>query len=159
MHVAIETVGKRKACKILLDPRQSIPSTFCSMDKTTKVFVISACSVVIAGGAISGGIVATSVFGPPLRCFAGHIQSKFSKNPDTGLTSMDYEVFRTDVKNGKIAGVRISLDRGTAQVIEKDGGRFFVRLAPDKDLLKLLTDNSVDIAVQPNRVIAEACNF
>jgi len=45
----------------------------------------------------------------------------------------------------------ISPDRGTAQVVENDGRRAVVNLAPDKDLLKLLTDHNVDIAVQPSR--------
>ncbi len=45
----------------------------------------------------------------------------------------------------------ISPDRGTAQVVENDGRRAVVNLAPDKDLLKLLTDHDVDIAVQPSR--------
>jgi cell division protease FtsH len=47
--------------------------------------------------------------------------------------------------------VLISPDRGTAQVVENDGRRAVVNLAPDKDLLKLLTDHNVDIAVQPSR--------
>jgi cell division protease FtsH len=36
-------------------------------------------------------------------------------------------------------------------VVESDGRRAEVNLAPDKDLLKILTDNKVDIAVQPTR--------
>jgi cell division protease FtsH len=47
--------------------------------------------------------------------------------------------------------VLISPDRGTAQVVENDGRRAEVNLAPDKDLLKLLTEHNVDIAVQPTR--------
>jgi cell division protease FtsH len=47
--------------------------------------------------------------------------------------------------------VLIAPDRGTAQVVENDGRRAVVNLAPDKDLLKLLTDHNVDIAVQPSR--------
>ena len=129
------------------------------MDKTTKTFVIAACSVVIAGGAVGGGIVATSVLGPPLRCFAAHVQTKFGKNPHSGFASMDYEVFRTDVEQHKVAQVLLSPDRGTAQVVKVDGSRFSVKLAADKDLLTLLTVNNVDIAVQPNRLIANACNF
>ena len=129
------------------------------MDKTTKAFVIAACSVVIAVGAVGGAIVATSVLGPPLRCFAGHMQSKFGQNPDSGVAYMDYEVFRADVQQQKVARVLVSPDRGTAQVIKTDGRRFSVRLDPDKELLQLLTENDVDIAVRPNRIIAEACNF
>ena len=36
-------------------------------------------------------------------------------------------------------------------MVENDGRRAVVNLAPDKDLLKLLTDHNVDIAVQPSR--------
>jgi cell division protease FtsH len=50
-----------------------------------------------------------------------------------------------------VSRVLISPDRGTAQVVENDGRRAVVNLAPDKDLLKLLTDHNVDIAVQPSR--------
>jgi cell division protease FtsH len=35
-------------------------------------------------------------------------------------------------------------------VVQNDGQRAVVNLAPDKDLLKLLTDHNVDIAVQPS---------
>ena len=45
----------------------------------------------------------------------------------------------------------LSPDRGTAQIVETDGRRAEVNLAPDKDLLKMLTDHNVDIAVQPSR--------
>ena len=37
----------------------------------------------------------------------------------------------------------------TAQIVESDGNRALVNLAPDQELLQLLTDNDVDIAVQP----------
>jgi cell division protease FtsH len=47
--------------------------------------------------------------------------------------------------------VLISPDRGTAQVVENSGQRAVVNLAPDKDLLKILTEHNVDIAVQPSR--------
>jgi cell division protease FtsH len=36
-------------------------------------------------------------------------------------------------------------------VVENSGQRAVVNLAPDKDLLKILTDHNVDIAVQPSR--------
>ena len=41
--------------------------------------------------------------------------------------------------------------RSWAQIVETDGRRAEVNLAPDKDLLKMLTDHNVDIAVQPSR--------
>ena len=43
--------------------------------------------------------------------------------------------------------VLLSPDSGTAQIVENDGSRSEVNLAPDKDLLKILTENDVDIAV------------
>jgi cell division protease FtsH len=45
----------------------------------------------------------------------------------------------------------IAPDRGTAQVVENNGQRAVVNLAPDKDLLKLLESHKVDIAVEPSR--------
>jgi cell division protease FtsH len=55
------------------------------------------------------------------------------------------------VQDNEVSRVLIAPDRGTAQVVENDGRRAVVNLAPDKDLLKLLTDHNVDIAVQPSR--------
>ena len=45
----------------------------------------------------------------------------------------------------------IAPDQGTAQVVENDGRRAQVNLAPDRELLGLLTQHNVDIAVQPSR--------
>jgi cell division protease FtsH len=55
------------------------------------------------------------------------------------------------VQANEVTRVLISPDRGTAQVVESDGRRAVVNLAPDQDLLKLLSDHDVDIAVQPSR--------
>ena len=52
----------------------------------------------------------------------------------------------------EISRVLISPDNATAQVIREDGVRYEVNLAPDKDLLKILTENNVDIAVTPTRI-------
>jgi cell division protease FtsH len=65
--------------------------------------------------------------------------------------SLRYSDFVEAVQGNQISRVVISPDRGTAQVVENDGNRAVVNLAPDKDLLKLLTDHDVDIAVQPSR--------
>jgi len=62
-----------------------------------------------------------------------------------------YSDFIEAVQANQISRVLISPDRGTALVVESDGRRAEVNLAPDKDLLKILTDNKVDIAVQPTR--------
>jgi cell division protease FtsH len=72
-------------------------------------------------------------------------------NPTDTARTLRYSDFVEAVQANEIARVQISPDRGTAQVVENDGKRATVNLAPDKDLLKLLTDHNVDIAVQPNR--------
>jgi len=64
---------------------------------------------------------------------------------------MRYSDFVEAVEENQISRVLISPDRGTAQVVENDGRRAQVNLAPDKELLGLLTQHDVDIAVQPTR--------
>merc|ERR1712216_1052539 len=54
-------------------------------------------------------------------------------------------------KDDQISRVLIAPDQGTAQVVENDGRRAQVNLAPDRELLGLLTEHNVDIAVQPSR--------
>ena len=72
-------------------------------------------------------------------------------NPANAPRTLRYSDFVEAVQGNEISRVLISPDRGTAQVVENDGRRAVVNLAPDKDLLKLLTDHNVDIAVQPSR--------
>ncbi len=60
-----------------------------------------------------------------------------------------YSDFIEAVEENQISRVFISPDNGTAKIIENDGSRAEVTLAPDKDLLQILTDNNVDVAVQP----------
>jgi len=72
-------------------------------------------------------------------------------DPANAPRNLRYSDFIEAVQDKQIARVLISPDRGTAQVVENDGNRAVVNLAPDKDLLKLLSDNNVDIAVQPSR--------
>lgn len=81
------------------------------------------------------------------------VGSAFLGRPDQANAprSLRYSDFVEAVQENQISRVLISPDRGTAQVVENDGNRAVVNLAPDKDLLKLLTEHNVDIAVQPNR--------
>ncbi len=72
-------------------------------------------------------------------------------NPQPEARSLRYSDFVERVQEDQISRVLLSPDRGTAQIVETDGRRAEVNLAPDKDLLKLLTDHNVDIAVQPSR--------
>ncbi len=75
----------------------------------------------------------------------------FLDKPNTSRESktLRYSEFIEAVQDNQVSRVFISPDNGTAQIIENDGGRAEVNLAPDKDLLQILTDNDVDIAVQP----------
>ncbi|MEJ6657460.1 MAG: ATP-dependent zinc metalloprotease FtsH, partial [Synechococcus sp. ChSW.bin.154] len=65
--------------------------------------------------------------------------------------TLRYSDFVESVQEDQVSRVLLSPDRGTAQIVETDGRRAEVNLAPDKDLLKMLTDHNVDIAVQPSR--------
>jgi cell division protease FtsH len=72
-------------------------------------------------------------------------------DPANAPRTLRYSDFVEAVQANEISRVLISPDRGTAQVVENNGQRAVVNLAPDKDLLKILTDHNVDIAVQPSR--------
>ncbi len=72
-------------------------------------------------------------------------------NPATASRTLRYSDFIEAVQDNQVSRVLISPDRASAQVVESDGSRAQVNLAPDKDLLKLLTEYNVDIAVQPTR--------
>ena len=73
-------------------------------------------------------------------------------NTENATKTLRYSDFIEAVQDKEVSRVLISPDNGTAQVVENDGSRSEVNLAPDKDLLKILTDNDVDIAVQPTRL-------
>tara|TARA_B100000700_G_C14536795_1_gene620091 strand:- start:36 stop:407 length:372 start_codon:yes stop_codon:yes gene_type:complete len=68
---------------------------------------------------------------------------------NNSLRIIRYSEFVEAIQDKEIKRVLISPEKGTAQVVKNDGTRVFVNLAPDKGLLQLLTDNEVDIAVQP----------
>ncbi len=72
-------------------------------------------------------------------------------DPAKSTRTLRYSDFVEAVQDNQISRVLLSPDKGTAQVVEADGGRALVNLAPDNDLLTLLTNNNVDIAVQPTR--------
>ena len=79
--------------------------------------------------------------------------SVFDKpNTENTTKTLRYSDFIEAVQDKEISRVLISPDNGTAQVVENDGSRSLVNLAPDKDLLKILTENDVDIAVQPTKL-------
>ncbi len=70
-------------------------------------------------------------------------------NQSEGPSTLRYSDFIEAVQDKQVSRVFLSPDNETAQIIENDGSRAEVNLAPDQDLLQLLTENDVDIAVQP----------
>ncbi|MEB3360804.1 MAG: ATP-dependent zinc metalloprotease FtsH3 [Synechococcaceae cyanobacterium] len=72
-------------------------------------------------------------------------------NPANAPRTLRYSDFVEAVQSNDVSRVQLSPDRATAQVVQNDGRRAVVNLAPDKDLLKLLTDHNVDIVVNPSR--------
>ena len=79
--------------------------------------------------------------------------SVFDKpNTENATKTLRYSDFIEAVEDNEVSRVLLSPDTGTAQVVENDGSRSEVNLAPDKDLLKILTDNDVDIAVKPTKL-------
>jgi len=79
--------------------------------------------------------------------------SVFDKpSTENATKTLRYSDFIEAVQDKEISRVLISPDNATAQVVENDGSRSEVNLAPDKDLLKILTENNVDIAVTPTKL-------
>jgi len=80
------------------------------------------------------------------------VGSAFFDKPTSTKASrtLRYSDFIEAVQEKQVSRVLISPDKGTAQIVESDGNRALVNLAPDQELLQLLTDNQVDIAVQPS---------
>jgi len=79
--------------------------------------------------------------------------SVFDKpSTESSTKTLRYSDFIEAVQDKEISRVLISPDNATAQVVENDGSRSEVNLAPDKDLLKILTENNVDIAVTPTKL-------
>ena len=79
------------------------------------------------------------------------VGSAFLDQPDTSKASksLRYSDFLEAVEENQVSRVLISADQESAQIVENDGSRSLVNLAPDKELLELLTQHNVDIAVQP----------
>ncbi len=81
------------------------------------------------------------------------VGTAFLDRPNTSqrIETLRYSDFIEAVQENQVSRVLISPDNSTAQIIETDGTRAEVNLAPDKDLLQLLTEHDVDIAVQPTQ--------
>jgi cell division protease FtsH len=70
------------------------------------------------------------------------------KQPQTRET-WAYSKLIDEVQNNKIETVKISADRTRAQVINSEGTPILVNLPNDPELIDILSDNGVDIAVLP----------
>ena len=67
--------------------------------------------------------------------------SVFDKpSTESSTKTLRYSDFIEAVQDKEISRVLISPDNATAQVVENDGSRSEVNLAPDKDLLKIRTE-------------------
>ncbi|TAD79146.1 MAG: ATP-dependent metallopeptidase FtsH/Yme1/Tma family protein [Oscillatoriales cyanobacterium] len=72
----------------------------------------------------------------------------FDRQPQTRET-WRYSQFVQEVQSKKVDRVRISADRSRALATTQDGSTVLVNLPNDPEIINILTDNSVDISVQP----------
>ena len=70
------------------------------------------------------------------------------KQPQTSQT-WPYSRLIDEVQNNKVETVKISADRTQAQVIDREGTPILVNLPNDPQLIDILSENGVDIAVRP----------
>ncbi len=70
------------------------------------------------------------------------------KQPQASQT-WPYSRLIDEVENSKVETVKISADRTKAQVIDREGTPILVNLPNDPQLIDILSDNGVDIAVLP----------
>jgi cell division protease FtsH len=72
------------------------------------------------------------------------------EKPGESRTTWKYSRFINEVESGRIQGiVKLSADRTRALVTAQDGTQVEVNLPNDPQLIDILTDNNVDIAVLP----------
>lgn len=84
-------------------------------------------------------------------CISACVTTFFEK-PDSVASTLTYPEFIAQVKQKQIEKVGISADRTQALVEAKDGKRTIVKLSPeDRQLIKILTENVVEIYVVPAR--------
>ncbi|MBS0016004.1 MAG: ATP-dependent zinc metalloprotease FtsH3 [Arthrospira sp. SH-MAG29] len=72
----------------------------------------------------------------------------FDKQPQSRET-WKYSTFVQEVQQNRVERVSISADRTKALVTAQDGSKILVNLPNDPDLINILSQNNVDIAVQP----------
>ena len=117
------------------------------MDKITKRLVVASSSIAILSGlSIISLIVVIAVPKLTERFFL----TEHERWQASGGRTLSYSRFVEMVKEDGVGRVVISPDQGSAVIVEVDGRRAMVQLYPDQNLLQLLTDHQVDIAVKPN---------
>jgi len=78
------------------------------------------------------------------------LATTFLEKPAQTQKSWKYSEFIQEVESGKIERVSLSSDRSKALVTPQDGNKVLVNLPPnDPDLINILSNNNVDIAVLP----------
>jgi cell division protease FtsH len=78
------------------------------------------------------------------------IGTAFLDSPRESRTTWKYSRFINEVQSGRVQGiVKLSADRSQALVTAQDGTQVEVNLPNDPQLIDILTDNNVDIAVLP----------
>ncbi|GFE70318.1 ATP-dependent zinc metalloprotease FtsH3 [Chroococcus sp. FPU101] len=66
-------------------------------------------------------------------------------------TTWKYSKFLEEVRNRTVESVRLSADRTRAKVPTQDGTQVYVNLPNDPQLINILTENGVDISVEPQK--------
>jgi len=80
------------------------------------------------------------------------LATAFFDQPRTEKTPWRYSKFIDEVQQNRIENVAITSDKSRAEFASPDGtGRIVVNLPQDPGLVELLTDNGVDISVQPTQ--------
>ena len=87
-----------------------------------------------------------------LLMISGCGYSSILNQSEDHIKTKSYSDFIEAVQEKEIIRVLINPDNSTAEVFDAYGLRYEVNLAPDKELLKILTENNVDIAVTPTKI-------
>tara|TARA_B100001250_G_scaffold358276_1_gene334470 strand:+ start:823 stop:1206 length:384 start_codon:yes stop_codon:yes gene_type:complete len=126
------------------------------MDKTTTWLIRGAALVII----VFGSIVLTDYL--QVKRAINSTKTEYVKQQEAiekceSIRTLRYSDFIEAVQEKQVSRVLISPDNGKAQIVERDGNTALVNLAPDQGLLKLLTDNEVDIAVTSSSDFISIC--
>tara|TARA_B100000579_G_C22269441_1_gene593078 strand:+ start:182 stop:565 length:384 start_codon:yes stop_codon:yes gene_type:complete len=126
------------------------------MDKTTTWLIRGAALVII----VFGSIILKDYL--QVKRAINSTKNEYVKQQEAiekceSIRTLRYSDFIEAVQEKQVSRVLISPDNGKAQIVERDGNTALVNLAPDQGLLKLLTDNEVDIAVTSSSDFISIC--